>query len=64
MKVGLCMLSATVGFIFAAPAFAATPTALMSVANGNTVIIDYGQQGKVIAKFDADDTVDFTFPNR
>ena len=63
MKVALCMLGALAGFTFAAPAFAATPAAPMGVAIGNTVIIDYGQQGKVIANFDADGTVDFTFPN-
>ena len=63
MKVGLCMLGALAGFAFAAPAFAATPAALMGVAIGNTVIIDYGQQGKVIANFNVDGTVDFTFPN-
>ena len=63
MKAGLCMLGALAGFVFAAPAFAATPVALTGVAVGNTVTFDYGQPGKVIANFNADGTVDFTFPN-
>ncbi len=63
MKVQLCRLGTLAALLIASPVIAATPPDPMGIAIGNTVILDYGQQGKVIGNFDADGTVGFTFPN-
>lgn len=63
MKAQLCTLGTLAALVLAAPATAAAPPGPMGIAIGNTLIADYGDQGKVIGNFNADGTVDWTFPD-
>lgn len=63
MKAAICVFWMLAGCSILTPAVAATPPGPMGIAVGNTLTADYGAKGKVVGNFNADGTVDWTFPD-